>query len=354
MRCTFLSANRLVLCGLLAVSVTSTGCRSGWHMPGMSKMAWSKKPSQETLAGNGPTMTGPTSPATTQTPSLIAKNTKAAKPGANALSNASPNPSLASNTSTTNPSGNSPYSSAQFNAAQPPKGASSGAAAAANGYAVGNAYASAPQAGNGYSTGPYSTYGQPNAAPNAYGQAGPANVAAASKNAYPGLSGATVQASTPATPVGYGAGDAAMPQIPAKQFYANNGAGDGGMYSMPNSAPAQMDVAKPNAYPTMPTVGGYNNMASAPSYTPVSTGAAMAMPSNAPSIPTNASLVGYAAASSPTPATTASYKPGSIQRSTGYDFSNAAGSSAASGAANTASGTSNPGYSMPTSATFSR
>lgn len=58
--------------GLVACSISATGCKSGWKMPGKDLFSWNKKPSETTLAGQGPSMTYPSGPAANHTPTAIA------------------------------------------------------------------------------------------------------------------------------------------------------------------------------------------------------------------------------------------------------------------------------------------
>jgi hypothetical protein len=334
MRRTFRLTKSLAVCGLLVATVTSAGCQSGWKMPGASMFSWKKKPSEETLAGKGPTVSTPTSPALGQSPSLVANSarTPAAKPntyappktgsalGASALAATAPNAGLAT----------------------PPTG-------------MGNAATA-----NGYTTGPYSTYAQPS---NPYATAGTTyGATAAGGHAQPGgpatsparashptglassypatTSGPSAPPSVPAMAASYGQPPAGAPQTPSS------------LYSLPtgpaNAPSTQSGLSSAGAYPAVPT-----NVASmAPSttnYSPVG--------ANAPSsISGGAGPSASFPSSSTVQASTASFRPGSTQRVTGYDFSGAAPAStpATSTPANTATGTSNPGYQLPPSNFYNR
>lgn len=116
----------LACLGLILSS--GVGCKTSWQMPGKDLFSFGKKPSEETLAGKGPTTTYPASPASKYSPQQVAS----APNGANqqAMYNAT------APAGSTAPAG---YSAASANPI--------GSAAAANGYAAG------------YPTGPYGTQG---------------------------------------------------------------------------------------------------------------------------------------------------------------------------------------------------
>ncbi len=346
MRCSNIKANRLALCGVLLVSVASnTGCKSGFSFPGSSMFAWSKKPSQETLAGKGPTVTTPTSPAQGQTPGLIAStppktSIKSNPYGTSSLTNSSTNPSLPSNTLA---SATTPYSQPAGSSTKPSMGGMGSAAAA-----------------NGYATGPYNTYGQAANAAGSYAQAGAAygqavanNAATAVNNAtapytapvnnaaaYPGLAG-----TTPVQTPNYG--EPAVPQIPSLQTYSGQTANS--LYSMPNAQTNAVAQNGPQSAFPVPPANMPTNTPSMSSYAPIGQGSGQL--ASGPTS-TQAATAGYAVPSGGTQASTASYRPGSTQRTTGYDFSTTGTQVSPSLPANTATGTSNPGYSMPPSGAF--
>ncbi len=356
MRCMFHATNRIAVCGILIVSITSTGCRSGWKMPTPSMLSFKKKPSAETLAGKGPTMTAPTSPATSQTPSLMAgtNGKSATKPSPYGTASQTNGPSVTPPSTTSLASATSPY--AKPSTPMPGQGA----AATANGYA----------------TGPYNTYNQsqaPNAAyasassGNSMGYSAPSN-GGASGTSYTGVPAGAPSSSMPnmnsaaypglasAAPMPYG--ESAVPPMQSTQSYAN--APSGGSYGLPPAgSTAAKPAAPPMAYPNLPIAGGpiANNAPSVSSYNPVG---GIQMPSNMSAMPSstpviNASTASYASPAPTAPAATASYRPGSIQRTTGYDFSSPSSTALGSGLpANTASGAANPGYQLPPSQSYNR
>ena len=89
---------RLAL-GALAITVlgTSTGCKSGWKMPGASLLSFSRQPSEEILASQGPSLDYPTSPAMNHTPMQLASADKGAKTGAANTPGGTGIPNLAAN-----------------------------------------------------------------------------------------------------------------------------------------------------------------------------------------------------------------------------------------------------------------
>ena len=387
MRCLFLTANRLALCGVVLVCAGSTGCKSGWKMPGAGYLSFNKKVSEETLAGKGPSITAPVSPSTTQSPSLVAGSSKAAKPATGAaLTNSSINPSLASATP-------SPYMPVSASTGQP-SSAGVGAAASANGYATGpySTYAQ-QQASNTYAPPAGNTYAAAGAAynaaaANAYNAAatGAHNATSATYNAAgataaPAVAayGQVMQAANPPAAVpasvkspatgsiasygnapAWGAPPAAAPV--AKPAYPM--AAPGGMYAQT----AASAVAKPampvgytgaaaapaNAYSSMPIASAPNNQSSMSTYNPVGGQAPASGYAMVPDA-TATTAVGYGGGSPAIQASTASFRPGSTQRTTGYDFSGAT-NSAVTGAVptSTASGVSNPGYQLPPTGSLQR
>jgi hypothetical protein len=310
MRCKIRKVQAWACCGLIAVTVGSTGCKTGWKMPGASLFSWTKKPSAETIAGAGPSMTTPQSPALSQSPSLVAGANRPAAPKANMyMPTAVPTPQTA-------PTG--------YAAATPP----------ANPYAGMGGAATA----NGYATGPYNTYAQSNpyaaasaGAPpaSAYAQApmGQAAARPVAATQYPQMQ-STQPSSMPTA--GYASANLGGFQPPAA----------GNPYAQPTAtapAPSATGYAMPSGYAMTPATGG--------AYSPV--GATQATPASMPSV---SSLSSNASV----PVSPASFRPGSTQRATGYDFSAPSATSPTAMPANTASGTSNPGYQMPPTGTYNR
>jgi hypothetical protein len=263
---------------VVVVAGTQTGCKSGWKMPGSDLFSWSKKPSESTLAGSSPslsmpssTATGPVSPAQRNTPSAIG--------------------STAGNR-TSNPYGATSPAGPSFN--MPPNNAmamgGAGTAAAANGYTNGPYGMVSSQAKpNGY-TAP-SGYG----APTGYG-APPTGLAA---NAPAGFkpSGyaptSNALASTPSLPPAYGGSPAPSGALPAMPS---------GYPSFPNNSVPAM----PAAYNSGPTMA-------AQSLPPIQSSMPNAVPAGfQPTMPAVATQ-SYGGAST--------YRPGSVARTTGYDFS---------------------------------
>lgn len=106
---------KILLSSCALAMMSSSGCKSGPSFPGFG---WTRQPSPETLAGNGPTTTYPVPPSASNTPSAIAS--KAAGTG-----------TTASSTPTTTP--------------QPQTGSVPSSAAMANGYTGFGASGAAPQ-----------------------------------------------------------------------------------------------------------------------------------------------------------------------------------------------------------------
>ena len=252
---------------VVAVFGTQTGCKSGWKMPGTDMFPWSKKPSESTLAGSSPSLSMPSNnPASTVGPAY--KNSP------------SPLVSNAANPSRTN----APYGAANsagpaFN--MPPNSQmannGSGVSAGANGYSTGPYN----MAGNTNRTGaftPPTGYGPPPQSPNGYGAATNPNAVAGLPPAYGGMPAGLAQSSNNSAtyaPMGNGG----IPALPA----AYNAAA---VNSMPQSS-------MPNALP--------------------SSFQSSSLPSNSANGPAVAAQT-YSGA--------APYRPGSVGRQTGYDFSN--------------------------------
>lgn len=182
------NSRKWMLSATLVLAISSTGCQTGWKMPGASLFSWNKKPDPETLAGKGPSVY-PTSPATKYTPSTVASATNAAS---------SPTASNSAPTVGSMPANSSGVSANQYAAtmgnrgAFSPSGAQSaavpssaapvtpnspygGVAATANGYRAAGVPAvnGAPNGGSiasaGYATGPYATSATPTSGANGPG-----------------------------------------------------------------------------------------------------------------------------------------------------------------------------------------
>lgn len=189
----------LACLGLILSS--GVGCKTSWQMPGKDLFSFGKKPSEETLAGKGPTTTYPASPASKYSPQQVAS----APNGANqqAMYNAT------APAGSTAPAG---YNAASANPV--------GSAAAANGYAAG------------YPTGPYGTQasmgrspslpGSTVAAPGMPGAGTPQAVGPGGLSAMPGASAAPTMPNFPQgystggySPVGYAPASGPAPTNPA-------------------------------------------------------------------------------------------------------------------------------------------
>ena len=273
---------------VVVVTGTQTGCKSGWKMPGSDMFSWSRKPSESTLAGSSPSLSmpsssqsGPISPASRNTPSTLASS---------AANGRGP-------TSSTGPSFNMPPNSATA--------AMGGAGTAAS--------------ANGYTNGPYGMVGNQTrpggySAPSGYGaptgytapstglaQNAPTGYKPASGTAPTGFAPTTssLASSPPSLPPAYGAPSAGMGQLP-------------------NSAPAYPSFAN-NTVPALPASfnPGATSQVATQSHPPTSM--PNALPSSyqpsMPSIGTQPSVATqqYNGA--------APYRPGSVGRPTGYDFS---------------------------------
>jgi len=290
---------------VVVVAGTQTGCRNGWKMPGSDMFPWSKKPSESTLAGSSPSLsmpsnsTSPVGPALKNSPSPLASNA------------ANPNrPASPYGPTSTGPSFNMPPNNAM--ARQMPNGQMP------NGQ-MGSSVAGVNAGANGYQTGPYSMagatnrpggmtpstgYGTSPQSPNGYPSAPPQNAMAGMPSGMPPAYGGL--------PAGMPTG---MPQSPSISAYPpmGNAAGVPAMpvgYNPGFANPTQSQSSMPNAVPA--------------SYQPSSL-----PPSSGPAMPAQT----YAGA--------APYRPGSVGRQTGYDFSNPATGGAGlppAGVPNTANG----------------
>ena len=265
----------------------------------------------------------------------------------------------------------------------------------------------AAAAANGYSVGPYNTYSQPGAAANALASSGVPNgynggiPAAGMSQSNPFNN--TNPGGFPSTQMYAGATPGALaPGRGAPQFQAGLQPSNGGMSpgansfgamppgaipgmtagSMPNSFAAAS--SNPNAGMSatpistnapsftmpqaMPASAGYTPVGSASMANSQSSSFPGAMPtSGLPSISGAGSagvsnvpgqMAAYNMQNSGTGLSTASFRPGSTGRQTNYDFSQPASSTGVASqgigmpAANTATGTNNPGFQVPPAATY--
>ena len=265
---------------VVAMAGTQTGCKSGWKMPGSDMFPWSKKPTESSLASSSPGLSMPSNSPTSQmgpayknSPSPLVSN--AANP------NRPTSPYGATNT--TGPSFNMPPNNPLANSQLAANAA--GASANANGYSTGPYNMAANQNRPGFT--PSSGYG----APTGYGAPPQSTAGFASPTAPNNLAGMQT-----ALPPAYGGAPTGLPQSSNNSSYAPMG--NGGISAMPagynaassNTMSAQSSM--PNALP-----GGY-------------------APSGLPPSPTSGPSVATQTYSGPAP-----YRPGSVGRQTGYDFS---------------------------------
>jgi hypothetical protein len=189
----------LACLGLILSS--GVGCKTSWQMPGKDLFSFGKKPSEETLAGKGPTTTYPASPASKYSPQQVAS----APNGANqqAMYNAT------APAGSTAPAG---YSAASANPV--------GSAAAANGYAAG--YPTGPYGTQASMTRPASLPGSTAAAPGMPGASAPQAGGAGGLPAMPGSASAPSMPNYPQgystggySPVGYAPASSPTPNNPA-------------------------------------------------------------------------------------------------------------------------------------------
>ena len=271
---------------VVAIAGSQTGCKTGWKMPGSDMFPWSKKPSESTLAGSSPSMSMPNSSTSPMGPSYKNTPTPLVSSAANAGRANSPYGPAGSS----GPSFNMPPNNAMANSQMVNNGA--GVSAGANGYATG-AYNMAGANSNANRSGftPSSGYSAPPQSPSGYSSAPPPN----------SLSG---------LPPAYGGMPSGFPQAPSSTYPP---VGNGGVQALPvGYNPGAVNAMQPQS--SMP-----NALPS--SYQPTN-------PANGPSVATQA----YSGASP--------YRPGSVGRQTGYDFSNqgAGGSGFPAGVPNTANG----------------
>jgi hypothetical protein len=203
---------RVAFSGFMIVAISSTGCKSGWKMPGKDMFSWGRKPSETTIAGTGPSTTYPKSPALASTPTQIP------------------------NSSSTKPIGMNSFASTGSSGM--------GAAAAANGYQTGpygtssSAMTQTPSVASAQpnSSGPYgtSTFG----APNPYGPANTSTPAANPSYAYNGAAGNYSLPSRPTGIAGAATNTAGTTGTYGPGQAASFGAGQAGNYGAPASLPA--------------------------------------------------------------------------------------------------------------------
>jgi hypothetical protein len=231
--------------GFMIVVLSSTGCKSGWKMPGKDMFSWGRKPSETTLAGAGPSTTYPKSPALTSTPTQI-PNSSSTKPNA--------------------PLGMNSYASTGANGM--------GSAAAANGYQTGpygtsaSAMTQTPsmasaQPGSANSYGGANTYGvqNPYGASNPYGTASTATPAANQGYAYNGAAGSYSLPSRPTGLAGAATNTAGTTGAYGAGTAGPYGAGTAGSFGSPSAQPGASTAMNTNAAPGygMPTFGPPSN-----------------------------------------------------------------------------------------------
>jgi hypothetical protein len=308
---------------VVVVAGTQTGCKSGWKMPGSDMFAWSKKPSESTLAGSSPSLampsgnpSGPVSPAQRNTPSPLVNN------AANAGRSGSPYGATNASSPTFNLPPNNPIANM----------GGAGAAASSNGYTNGpyGMVANQPRPTGAPAKGGYGTPNS-NFANNGYGTPNSSVANSSVANSGYGIPNSNVANS------GYGAtSNGYAPNAPAG--YKPSGPTG---YAQPNNAVASNPPSLPLAYGggLPPGAGSSQAGMSAPSF---ANNSLQAMPAayNAgpvnqmpPPLPVpNQSSMPNALPNSFQPSTpsvatqqinsAAPYRPGSVARTTGYDFSN--------------------------------
>jgi len=390
---------RLAVLGVVSGAFMLTGCSSssGWKMPGSKMFSWSKKPSETTLAGAGPSsIKYPDSPASKQTPQAIASAAAGTAPSKSGLGGPTGGATSLAAAGTGARSAQPTYT--------PPNGMAN----------VAFAPPAAAAAANGYSVGPYNTYSQPGGAANNLATAGaPSGFGGATPAA--GMSpgnpfNATARSGFPSTQAFAGSAPGAVaaslstqtpasfqppsaPQnAPSSGFPGMAAPGTANSFAAasnnPNSsfATAPVQTGTPGfAMPqSMPSTGGYAPVGTSGMAQP-NQGSFAAASSNAvpgtmptsglPSIPAAqapagmtsvpAQMAAYTGSGSGAPMSSASFRPGSTGRQTNYNFSQSTTSSAVANqtpatpasvpAANTANGLNNPGFSgfqIPPTSTF--
>ncbi len=312
MRLSLLRWGNLALVGLIVTTVSTTGCKSGWKMPGKDMFSWNKKPSEETLAGQGPSMTYPTSPAANHTPMAVN--------GMGAGSSSSLNTGLVAKSS-------GPSVSPTGYGTTPPMAQGTGAAAA-----------------NGYQTGPYGTSGAAGAyaarsTSTPYGTAlgsTPSATGAPTASYSAGPTGST--GASPYTPVGsqpmasnnpYASRPLTAPSVaPSGTPAIPTG------YSQQGMTTGQQMPSNSNPYATSGTSSSYAYGAN-----PYGAGAPQSAPTGsnpyAPAASSMPSMTAPTAASYGSNVATAggSYRPGSTARTTSYDVASPSATYAGSNSA---------------------
>ncbi|MCY2975429.1 MAG: hypothetical protein NTW52_12270 [Planctomycetota bacterium] len=382
---------RLAVLGMVSGACLFTGCSSssGWKMPGSKMFSWSKKPSETTLAGAGPSsIKYPDSPASKQTPQAIASAAAGTAPGKSGFGSPVGGATSLAATGTGARTAQPTYT--------PPNGMAN----------VAFAPPAAAAAANGYSVGPYNTYSQPGGAannlattgaPSAFGGATPA-AGMSPGNPF----NATARAGFPSTQVYAGSTPGTVAanhgtQMPAsfQPPSAPQGAPSSGFPGMaapgtansfaaassnPNlgsaAAPVQKGTSGFAVPQSMPSTGGYAPVGTPGMAQPTQGSFAAASsnalpgtmpPSGLPAIPTAqaptgmtsvpAQMAAYTGSGSGAPMSTATFRPGSTGRQTNYNFSQPSTPSSSSAvanpmlasptsvpAANTANSLNNPGY----------
>jgi hypothetical protein len=265
---------------VVAISSTQTGCKSGWKMPGADMFPWSKKPSESTLAGSSPSLSMPPSGSTTSPLGPAYKNSPTPLAG-NAANPGRPSSPYGG---TTGPSFNMPPNNASSYPGNQLAGNGAGVTSSANGYTTGQ-YNTASNANRVGGMSPPTAYGAPTSP---YGApSGSTGYSAPPTNAVAGL--------PTSLPPAYGGIPSGGPtQSPSISSYAPMGGTSAipagyNSSAMPNTA--QTPSSMPNALPS--------------TYQP------SALP---PSTPIGSNGVQNYAGAAP-------YRPGSVGRQTGYDFS---------------------------------
>ena len=269
---------------VVAISGTQTGCKSGWKMPGSDMFPWSKKPSESTLAGSSPSLSMPPSgspsspmgPAYKNSPSPLVSN--AANPGR----------SSSPYGGTTGPSFNMPPNNASSHPGNQMASNGAGVTSSANGYQTGQ-YNTASNANRAGGMPPPTAFG----APSGYGApAGGTGYSAPPSNSMAGLPSSVPSSMPPA----YGGMPTGGPiQSPSISSYPPMGGGVSAIPAgfspgaMPNTSQAQSSM--PNALPS-------------------------SLPNAFPPSPSSGASGGQSYGGA------APYRPGSVGRQTGYDFSN--------------------------------
>lgn len=334
---------------VVTIAGTQTGCSSGWNktgwkMPGSDMFSWSRKPNEATLAGSSPSLAMPSGG------SAMASTGPAGSPTSPAMRNTpSPISSTAANAGRANPYGpsnatqNGPTSGPSFST--PP--GSMGGPMASNGPSNGlMGGAGSAALANGYTNGTYgmvSNAGRPGSFTPPSGFAAPNNLAPSSgfnpqmpNGAAPPTSFANAAMGLPPANMGMPPATSAVPNA------SNNAGGFRAPANMtPQNALANNAPVFPPAYggPALPS--GFNaangiNSAGTPAYTGLANSTVPAMPvgfnasalgafppanSSMPNtVPANQQLQTMPAVANQLP--TSGYRPGSVGRSTAYDFSN--------------------------------